>query len=99
MSSEIHTHFSWNSHIYAHSLHMHINAQGGMISSQLSETVFPQNLSEMMKAGLIEEMVNEALDSTLDAENVEEETEEEIEKVLAELVAETRAALPSAKVC
>ena len=61
--------------------------------------VFPHNLSEMMKAGLIEEMVNEALDSTLDAEDVEEEAEEEIEKVLAELVAETRTALPSAKVC
>ena len=52
----------------------------------------------MMKAGLIDEMVNDALDSALDTEDMEEETEQEIEKVLAELAVDTAAALPSAKV-
>ncbi len=55
-------------------------------------------LAEMMKAGLIEEMVGEALDSALDTEDQEEETEEQIDQILAEIAGETRAALPSAKV-
>ncbi|GAX75605.1 hypothetical protein CEUSTIGMA_g3049.t1 [Chlamydomonas eustigma] len=52
---------------------------------------------EMMKAGLIEEMMNEALDSALDTEDVEEETEEQIQKVLSEIIGETSAALPQAQ--
>jgi hypothetical protein len=52
----------------------------------------------MMKAGLIEEMMNDALDSALDTEEMEEETEEQIQRVLAEIVGETSAALPQAQV-
>jgi charged multivesicular body protein 3 len=51
----------------------------------------------MMKAGLIEEMMNDALDSALDTEEMEEETEEQIQRVLAEIVGETSAALPQAQ--
>ena len=36
---------------------------------------------EMMKAGLIDEMMNDTLDSALDGEDVEEETEEQISQV------------------
>lgn len=35
----------------------------------------------MMKAGLIDEMMNDALDSALDTDNMEEETEEQINQV------------------
>lgn len=55
-------------------------------------------IAEMMKAGLIDEMMNDALDSALDTEDMEEETEEQIEQVLAEIAGETAAALPNAKV-
>ena len=52
----------------------------------------------MMKAGLIEEMMNDALDGVLDTEDMEEESEAQVEQVLAELALDTRAALPQAKV-
>mmetsp|Transcript_1909 Transcript_1909/g.6788 ORF Transcript_1909/g.6788 Transcript_1909/m.6788 type:complete len:260 (+) Transcript_1909:485-1264(+) len=56
-----------------------------------------QELSkEMMKAGVIEEMVADAMDGVLDSEDLEEETEEEVQKVLAELAGETVAELPAA---
>ncbi|MBA0629500.1 hypothetical protein Godav_024048 [Gossypium davidsonii] len=51
---------------------------------------------EMIKAGVIEEMVNDALDSALDSEDIEEETEEEVDKVLSEIAGETAAELPEA---
>ncbi|KAK5795110.1 hypothetical protein PVK06_036367 [Gossypium arboreum] len=51
---------------------------------------------EMIKAGVIEEMVNDALDSALDSEDIEEETEEEVDKVLSEIAGETAAQLPEA---
>ncbi|KAG4181041.1 hypothetical protein ERO13_A10G202200v2 [Gossypium hirsutum] len=51
---------------------------------------------EMIKAGVIEEMVNDALDSALDSEDIEEETEEEVDKVLSEIAGETVAQLPEA---
>jgi hypothetical protein len=50
----------------------------------------------MMKAGLIDEMMNEAIDGALDTEDMEEETEEQIEQVLAEIAGDMMAALPSA---
>ncbi|KAK6141745.1 hypothetical protein DH2020_024514 [Rehmannia glutinosa] len=51
---------------------------------------------EMIKAGVIEEMVNDAVDNALDSEDIEEETEEEIDKVLTAIGAETAAQLPEA---
>lgn len=51
---------------------------------------------EMIKAGVIEEMVTDSLDSVLDSEDIEEETEEEVEKVLTEIAGETAAQLPEA---
>mmetsp|Transcript_39708 Transcript_39708/g.55131 ORF Transcript_39708/g.55131 Transcript_39708/m.55131 type:complete len:225 (-) Transcript_39708:169-843(-) len=48
---------------------------------------------EMMKAGMIEEMVTDALED-MEEENLEEETEAEVDKVLQEIAGETIAALP-----
>ncbi len=52
----------------------------------------------MMKAGLIDEMMNDAIDSTLDSEDVEEETEDQISQVLDAILTETVSSLPAAKV-
>jgi charged multivesicular body protein 3 len=38
----------------------------------------------MMKAGLIDEMMNDAIDSALDGEDIEEETEEQLNQVTAQ---------------
>jgi charged multivesicular body protein 3 len=48
----------------------------------------------MMKAGLIEEMVDEAMDTAAGAEEVE--VDAEVEKVLQEVAGEQLAKLPSA---
>lgn len=61
------------------------------ISAQMQELS-----KEMMRAGVIEEMVNDSLDSALDSEDIEEETEEEVDKVLSDLAVETTAQLPTA---
>ncbi|KAF8711609.1 hypothetical protein HU200_029062 [Digitaria exilis] len=52
---------------------------------------------EMLKAEVIEAMVNDTIDSTLDSEEIEDETEEEVDKILAALVAETVLQLPAAQ--
>lgn len=51
----------------------------------------------MMKAGLIEEMMNDTLDSALGDEELEEETEAEVDRVLMEITGETLAQLPAGK--
>ncbi|KAL6510962.1 hypothetical protein OROGR_020019 [Orobanche gracilis] len=51
---------------------------------------------EMIKAGVIEEMMNDAVDNALDSEDIEDETEEEIDKVLTAVAGETAAQLPEA---
>ncbi|KAL3694086.1 hypothetical protein R1sor_007737 [Riccia sorocarpa] len=50
---------------------------------------------EMMKSGVVEEMLNDALESALDSEDIEEEIEGEVEKVLSEVAGETLAQLPA----
>ncbi|KAJ0046682.1 hypothetical protein Pint_05977 [Pistacia integerrima] len=51
---------------------------------------------EMIKAGVIEEMVSDSLDTALDSDDIEEEIEEEVDKVLTEIAGETAAQLPEA---
>ncbi|XP_044508714.1 vacuolar protein sorting-associated protein 24 homolog 1-like [Mangifera indica] len=51
---------------------------------------------EMVKAGVIEEIVNDSLDTALDSDDIEEEIEEEVDKVLTEIAGETAAQLPEA---
>ncbi|KAF5822744.1 putative Snf7 family protein [Helianthus annuus] len=51
---------------------------------------------EMIKAGVIEEMVNDAVDSALDSDDIEDEIEEEVDKVLTAIAGETVAQLPEA---
>ncbi|MEW5309792.1 MAG: hypothetical protein WDW38_001652 [Sanguina aurantia] len=43
---------------------------------------------EMMKAGLIDEMMSDAMDSAMDTDEMEEETEAQVEAILAELAVE-----------
>ncbi|EFJ43867.1 hypothetical protein VOLCADRAFT_102242 [Volvox carteri f. nagariensis] len=63
---------------------------------ELQKTMMEMS-KEMMKVGLIEEMISDAIDGALGAEDEEEETEEEVQKVLDEIAVETRAALPDAR--
>ncbi|KAI3826453.1 hypothetical protein L1987_00501 [Smallanthus sonchifolius] len=51
---------------------------------------------EMIKAGVIEEMMNDAVDSALDSDDIEDEIEEEVDKVLTAIAGETAARLPEA---
>lgn len=50
---------------------------------------------EMMKAGLIDEMMEDMFDGVMD-EDLEEETEEEVDKVLSEIAGETLAQMAAA---
>ena len=52
--------------------------------ADISETMTHMS-QEMMKAGIIEEMVQETLDSVEDSEEIEDEADQEIEKVLWEI--------------
>lgn len=70
-----------------------------MKGSQLNATMIEMS-REMMKAGIIEEMMNEAIDSAVDDDNADEETDAEVDKVLQEIAGETMAemaAAPTAK--
>lgn len=49
---------------------------------------------EMMKSGVVEEMVTDSLDAALDNEDIEEEIEGEVDKVLSDIAGETIAQLP-----
>ncbi|EIE18608.1 Snf7-domain-containing protein [Coccomyxa subellipsoidea C-169] len=58
-----------------------------MKAPQLMQTM-QQMSKEMMKAGILDEMMSDMMDSTMD-EDIEEETEEEVDKVLMEIAGET----------
>ncbi len=51
----------------------------------------------MMKAGLIQEIINDSLDSALGDDELEEETEAEVDRVLMEITGDTLAQLPAGK--
>ncbi|KAK9804420.1 hypothetical protein WJX72_011763 [[Myrmecia] bisecta] len=55
-----------------------------------------QMSKEMMKAGVIDEMMEDAMDSALDSEEVEEDAEAEVDKVLMEIAGETMGQLAAA---
>lgn len=56
-----------------------------------------QNMSkEMMKAGLISEMMDDMIDSAVDTDDIEEETEVEVQRVLDEIAGETMERMPTA---
>ncbi|RLM86389.1 hypothetical protein C2845_PM04G24570 [Panicum miliaceum] len=64
-----------------------------MEAPELAHTI--KKLSkEMLKAEVMEDMVNETVDSALDFEDEEDDIEEEVDKVLAALGAETASRLP-----
>lgn len=71
-----------------------------LMGSVLKHSVVAKQMTElsreMMKAGVMDEMVGEALDGVLDGPDAEEETEAEVDKVLSELAADTGRALPAA---
>lgn len=66
-----------------------------MKAPQMAVTMQEFN-KEMIKAGVIEEMVNDAVDSALDTDDMEDEIEEEVDKVLTSIAGETAAQLPEA---
>ncbi|CAI9268430.1 unnamed protein product [Lactuca saligna] len=66
-----------------------------MKAPQMAVTMQEFN-KEMIKAGVIEEMVNDAVDSALDTDDMEDEIEEEVDKVLTSIAGETAARLPEA---
>lgn len=78
--------------------HPHVSGPGCWPSrvTQVPEVAATmRNLSkEMMKAGMIEEMVADTLEDVLDEDGMEEETEAEVDKVLSEIAGETLANLP-----
>ncbi|KAK9799789.1 hypothetical protein WJX73_008465 [Symbiochloris irregularis] len=62
---------------------------------QMSQ-IMMQMSREMMKAGVIDEMMEDTLDSALDTEDMEEQTEAEVDKVLAELAVEDMSSMAKA---
>lgn len=68
-----------------------------MRGSQLNSTMIEMS-REMMKAGIIDEMVNEAIDSAVDIDDADEETDVEVDKVLQEIAGETMAQMAAAPI-
>lgn len=56
----------------------------------------PIVIAEMIKAGLIEELMQDAIDDTEDIDEFEEATDQEVNKILQEIAGETMAQLPKA---
>lgn len=55
-----------------------------------------QNMSkEMMKAGIISEMMDDMIDSAVDTDDIEDETEVEVQRVLDEIAGETMERMPT----
>eukprot|EP01024_Parvocaulis_polyphysoides_P045339 TRINITY_DN423_c0_g1_i1.p1 TRINITY_DN423_c0_g1~~TRINITY_DN423_c0_g1_i1.p1 ORF type:complete len:271 (+),score=41.10 TRINITY_DN423_c0_g1_i1:127-939(+) len=51
---------------------------------------------EMMKFGVIEEMIADTIDDAIDEDDLEEETQEQLDQILVEITGETLAQLPQA---
>lgn len=66
-----------------------------MRSSRLNQTMMEMS-REMMRAGIIDEMMADAVDGAVDTEDMEEETDEEVDKVLMEIAGETMAQMAAA---
>jgi charged multivesicular body protein 3 len=49
-------------------------------SSRLNQTMMEMS-REMMKAGIIDEMMSDAIDGAVDSEDMETETDEEVDRV------------------
>ncbi|XP_024544917.1 vacuolar protein sorting-associated protein 24 homolog 1 isoform X1 [Selaginella moellendorffii] len=65
-----------------------------MKAPEISRTMMELQ-KEMLKAGVIEEIVNDAVDSAIDTEDMEDEIDEEVDKVLSEVAGETISQLPA----
>ena len=65
-------------------------------NKQICETMREMS-KEMMKSGLIEEMVNDVFEEANGVEDMEAETEAEVNKVLAEIAGEHMASMPAAE--
>mmetsp|Transcript_17088 Transcript_17088/g.51069 ORF Transcript_17088/g.51069 Transcript_17088/m.51069 type:complete len:228 (-) Transcript_17088:4012-4695(-) len=66
-----------------------------MKASKLNQTMMEMS-REMMKAGLIDEMMSDAIDDAVDGEDVEQETDAEVDKVLQEIAGDTMSQLADA---
>jgi len=74
-----------------------LKAMNGLVNNREMMETMREMSKEMMKSGLIEEMVNEVFDGANGVEDMEAETEAEVDKVLAEIAGEHMATMPAAE--
>lgn len=74
-----------------------LKAMNGLVkNTQVTETMRDMS-KEMMKNGLIEEMIADAFDEANGMEDIEAETDDEVTKILAELAGEHMVSMPAAE--
>lgn len=73
-----------------------LSAMNSLVKNEQVRDTMREMSKEMMKSGLIEEMVSDAFDEAAGMD-VEEETDAEVNKILAELAGEQMAAMPGAE--
>ena len=73
-----------------------LSAMNSLVKNEQVRDTMREMSKEMMKSGLIEEMVSDAFDEA-EGLDVEEETDAEVNKILAELAGEQMVAMPGAE--
>ena len=73
-----------------------LSAMNSIVKNEQVRDTMREMSKEMMKSGLIEEMVSDAFDEA-EGLDVEEETDAEVNKILAELAGEQMVAMPGAE--
>mmetsp|Transcript_31182 Transcript_31182/g.78111 ORF Transcript_31182/g.78111 Transcript_31182/m.78111 type:complete len:233 (-) Transcript_31182:145-843(-) len=74
-----------------------LKCMNGLVKNKAICETMREMSKEMMKSGLIEEMVNDAFEEANGVEDMEAETEAEVNKVLAEMAGEHLATMPAAE--
>ena len=74
-----------------------LKAMNGLIKHQQVTDTMRDMSKEMMKNGLIEEMIADAFDEANGMEDIEAETDDEVTKILAELAGEHMVSMPAAE--
>ena len=73
-----------------------LRLMNGLVKNEKVRDTMREMSKEMMRGGLIEEMVNDAFEE-MESDDLEAETETEVTAVLAELAGEQMAAMPGAE--
>lgn len=74
-----------------------LKCMNSLVRNKEIATTMRDMSKEMLKSGLIEEMVNDVFEEANGLEDMEEETEAEVNKVLAEIAGEHMASMPAAE--